>query len=93
VKSKYYGIRSRRSSRLFALGLLLIPCCLTFACRKSPPEYVAPETARLVICKAPNDIQSRSWNLVVELAEDYPELYRDGVEWSGSHLARCGFTE
>ena len=46
----------------------------------------------MVLCVKPNSEQSRSWNMLVDLAEDYPELYRDGVLWAGAHLYRCGLT-
>jgi len=92
VRSRYYGIRSKRWSRLFAFGLLPILLSSSSGCPKSPTRVLPPEEARLVICKDGNEVEREQWNRIVDEATRHPDQIAAGVRWAGGHLYRCGFT-
>jgi len=85
MKRSAYGVT------LSLLAWLLIPLLLiSMACSATHP-ILAPDDARLMICKDGNDEQKASWNRVVKLARLRGDPYKltPGVLWAGGHLWRC----
>ncbi len=73
------------------VSLLILASLISPGCSTTTSPILAPDEARLMICKDGNDEQRASWGRMIKLARLRGDPYKlaEGVRWVGGHLWRC----